>query len=92
MLGACSALGSDGAAPTETTVEDSAATTPTTIAPDAMAFSSEVALATATVSDLDLRSLKLGDPSQRLVLDLLYDGLVEIDPISGELVPALATT
>ncbi len=89
LLGACSALSGDVASPTSTTLP---VETTVEATPESLAFDSELAIATGTVVAVDLPSLRLGDPSQRLLIDLLYDGLVEIDPVSGTLVPAIATT
>ena len=88
VLGACSALSGEAAPPES---DEAPVETTAPAAPENLAFDSELALATGTVVAVDLPSLRLGDPSQRLLIDLLYDGLVEIDPVSGTLVPAIAT-
>lgn len=61
-------------------------------APAALAFASDLAITTAPVTAFDVADLRMGDPSQRVLVDLLHDGLVEVDPVSGELVPAIATS
>ncbi len=83
----CSQLSGDAVAPPTTAA-------PSDTAPETLAFvvEDEIDIATAPIDGLELGTLSLGNPSQMVLIDLLYDGLTEIDAVSGELRPALATS